>query len=44
MVLCRGEARMYAVCVTSKGLAVEQGECQKQFASLMKCLGRTPKK
>ena len=31
MVFCRAEAKKYAICVSSKGLAVEQHECQKQF-------------
>jgi hypothetical protein len=44
MVLCRTEARRYAICVSGKGLTVNQRECEVQFTSLMQCLGRRVKK
>jgi len=40
MVLCREEAKRYAICVSSRGVAVEQFQCQKQFSALMTCLGK----
>ena len=44
MVLCREEAKRYAICVSAKGMVVEHQECLKQFTALMTCLGRTPRK
>ena len=43
MVLCKNEQRRYAICVSSKGITVDQNACQEQFAGFMQCLGLTPK-
>jgi hypothetical protein len=44
MSLCGPQARSYAICVSQKGINVEQGQCGKEFAKLIICMGRKQRK
>ena len=40
MALCNAQVRAYAICVSSKGVAVAHQECQKQFMALLTCVNQ----
>jgi hypothetical protein len=42
MMFCKPEARKYAVCVSSKGMTVEQNDCKKEFQGMLACMARSP--
>ena len=38
MAACNTPVRNYAICVSSKGVAINKNECQKQFSLVMECV------
>ena len=40
LAMCQAEARAYAICVSSKGVAISQHECQRQFSQILACMAK----
>ena len=41
---CTVQARQYAICVSQKGINVQQDQCGKEFGQLLTCMGRKVRK
>lgn len=41
---CTVQARSYAICVSQKGINVQQDQCAKEFGKLVTCMGRKVRK
>lgn len=40
MGVCAAPIRNYAICVSSKGAAINKHDCQKQFSQVMACVAQ----